>query len=74
MNGFVLDAPETQANRRQLGGPKDARGQAAGFPQVRVVTLTETGTHAQIDAAMDGFCRGEPELAIRLASRPRECW
>ena len=34
---------------------------------MRVVTLTETGTHAQIDAAVDGACCGEPELAIRLA-------
>jgi hypothetical protein len=30
--------------------------------------LTETGTHAQIDAAVDGACCGEPELAIRLAT------
>ena len=67
VDGFVLDAAETEANRRRLGGPKDARGQVAGFPQVRVVTLTETGTHAQIDAAVDGFCCGEPELAIMLA-------
>ncbi|MGR8010106.1 IS4 family transposase [Streptomyces hypolithicus] len=67
VDGFVLDAPETEANRRQLGGMKDARGQNAGFPQVRVVTLTETGTHAQIDAAVDGFCTGEPALAVRLA-------
>src|SRR5256886_1485972 len=67
VDGFVLDAPETEANRLRLGGPKDARGQVAGFPQVRVVTLTETGTHAQIDAAVEGACCGEPELAIRLA-------
>lgn len=68
VDGFVLDAPETEANRRHLGGMKDARGQQAGFPQVRVVTLTETGTHAQIDAAVGGFRTGEPELAIRLAA------
>ncbi len=67
VDGFVLDAPGTEANRRRLGGPEDARGQVAGFPQVRVVALTETGTHAQIDAAVDGACCGEPELAIRLA-------
>ena len=54
VDGFVLDAPETEANRRRLGGPKDARGQVAGFRQVRVVTLTETGTPAQIDAAASG--------------------
>ena len=68
VDGFVLDAPETEANRQRPGRPKDARGQVAGFPQVRVVTLTETGTHAQIDAAVDGACCGEPELAIRLAA------
>jgi hypothetical protein len=68
VDGFVLDAAETEANRRRLGGPKDARGQVAGFPQVRVVTLTGTGTRAQIGAAVDGACCGEPELAIRLAS------
>src|ERR1017187_7677218 len=67
VDGFVLDAPETAANRRRLGGPKDGRGQVAGVPQVRVGTLTETGTHAQIDAAVDGACCGEPELAHRLA-------
>ena len=32
-----------------------------------VTTLTETGTHAQIDVAVDGACCGEPELAIKLA-------
>ena len=30
VDGFVLDAPETEANRRRLGGPTDARGQVAG--------------------------------------------
>ncbi|WP_433192182.1 IS4 family transposase [Nocardia sp. CA-107356] len=68
VDGFLLDAPETEANRRQLGGSKDGKGQPAGFPQARVVTLTETGTHAQIDAAVGGFRCGEPELAIRLAA------
>jgi hypothetical protein len=33
VDGFVLDARKTEANRRRLGGPKDARGQAAGFPR-----------------------------------------
>ena len=67
VDGFVLDVPKTEANRRELGGTKDARGQDAGFPQVRVVTLTEVGTHAQIDAAVGGFRDGEPELAVKLA-------
>ena len=67
VDGFVLDAPDTAANRQELGGPSDAHGHPAGYPQVRVVTLTETGTHAQVDAAVGGSRDGEPELAIKMA-------
>ena len=67
VDGFVLDAPDTAVNRAVFGGPVDAKGQPAGFPQVRVVTLTETGTHASIDAAVGAFSGGEPELAIAMA-------
>ncbi|MEO6082336.1 MAG: IS4 family transposase [Umezawaea sp.] len=67
VDGFLLDVPDTEANRRTFGGPSDARGNAAGFPQVRVVTLTETGTHASIDARVGGFNGGERELAIAMA-------
>ncbi|MFC5035077.1 IS4 family transposase [Streptomyces fildesensis] len=66
VDGFVLDAPDTKVNRAAFGGPTK-NGQSAGFPQVRVVTLTECGTHAQIDAAVGGFNGGERELAITLA-------
>ncbi|MER6517581.1 IS4 family transposase [Streptomyces sp. NPDC001553] len=67
VDGFVLDAPDTPVNRAAFGGPVK-NGQSAGFPQVRVVTLTECGTHAQIDAAVGGFNGGERELAIALAA------
>ena len=32
-----------------------------------MVTLTETGTHASVDASVGGFSGGEPELAIAMA-------
>jgi len=69
VDGFVLDVPDTPANRAAFGGPVDAKGQPAGFPQARVVTLTETGTHSSIDARVGGFRGGEPELAIAMAGR-----
>src|SRR5260370_810301 len=50
-----------------FGGAVDAKGQPAGFPQARVVTLTETGTHSSVDARVGGFCTGEPELAVAMA-------
>jgi hypothetical protein len=68
VDGFVLDVPDTPANRAAFGGPSDAKGQPAGFPQARVVTLTEAGTHASVDASVGGFCGGEPELAIAMAA------
>jgi hypothetical protein len=67
VDGFVLDVPDTLANRAAFGGPVDAKDQPAGFPQARVVTLTETGTHSSIDASVGGFRGGEPELAIAMA-------
>ncbi|OIK25438.1 transposase [Streptomyces malaysiense] len=51
-----------------FGGPIDARWAEAGFPQVRVVTLTETGTHTSIDARIGSFNGGERELAVQMAS------
>ena len=68
VDGFVLDVPDTPVNRAAFGGPVDAKGQPAGFPQARVVTLTETGTHSSIDASVGGFRGGEPELAIAMAT------
>src|ERR1700745_228189 len=67
VDGFTLDVPHTEVNRPWCGGPVDAKGQPAGFPQARVVTLTETGTHSSIDARLGAFSGGEPELAIALA-------
>jgi hypothetical protein len=37
-----------------------------------VVTLTEAGTHASMDARVGGFNGGEPELAIAMAQRGRD--
>src|ERR1700746_2783091 len=67
VDGFTLDVPDTPANPAAVGGPVDARGRPAGFPQARVVTLTETGTHSSIDARLGAFSGGEPDLAIAMA-------
>jgi hypothetical protein len=69
VDGFVLDVPGTAVNRAAFGGPAGARGRPAGFPQARVVTLTETGTHSPAGASAGGFRAGEPELGIAMAGR-----
>src|SRR6266542_1097209 len=67
VDGFVLDVADTPVNRAAFGGPADAKGQPAGFPQARVVTVTETGTHSSTGARVGGFRAEEPELAIAMA-------
>ncbi|WP_323181059.1 IS4 family transposase [Streptomyces sp. NBC_01142] len=68
VDGFLLDVPDNDANRRAFGGPKDSSGKPGGFPQVRVVTLTETGTHASIDARVGGYNSGERDPAVEMAA------
>ena len=72
VDGFVLDVPDTEVNRAAFGGPVDAKGQPAGFPQARVVTLTETGTHASIDARVGGFRGGSRNWRSRWPQRGRD--
>lgn len=68
VDGFLLDVPDNEANRLAFGGPKDSSGKPGGFPQVRVVTLTETGTHAPIDARVGGYNSGERDPATAMAA------
>jgi hypothetical protein len=69
VDGMLLDVPESDAMRAAFGGQVDSAGRPVGFPQVRVVTLTETGTHATIDARVGSFKGGggEPGLATAMA-------
>ena len=44
LDGFVVDVPDTPANERAFGRPGSGRAPAA-FPQARVLSLCEAGTH-----------------------------
>ena len=67
VDGFVLDVPDTPGEPGRVRRPGRRQRPAGGFPQARVVTLTETGTHSSIDASVGGFRGGEPDLAIAMA-------
>ncbi|MFD9863009.1 IS4 family transposase [Streptomyces alboflavus] len=58
----------TRPTGSSLAGGATRAGRRPGFPQVRVVTLAETGTHASIDVRIGGFNGGERELAVQMAS------
>jgi hypothetical protein len=60
-DGTGLDAADTPANAAAFGVTQ------GGNPQLRLLTLTECGTHAVVDAAFDGVERAsEQKLARRL--------
>jgi hypothetical protein len=65
IDGFEWDAPDTSGNAEAFGyaGSGDKR---SAFPKVRVVTVSECGSHAVVDAAIGGQATGEQTLARRL--------
>jgi Insertion element 4 transposase N-terminal/Transposase DDE domain len=67
VDGTCWDTADTPANGQAFGRPGAHRGEGAGaFPQVRMVALVECGTHAILDAELDGCRVGETTLAARL--------
>lgn len=67
-DGTTLDVYDSPENAEAFGYPGASRGSSA-FPQVRLVTLVELGTHANIAAALDGVrVASEKALSRRLIS------
>ena len=67
LDGTCLDVADTPANESEFGRPGTGRGQGVGaFPQLRLVALSETGTHAICAAAMGPLSSSENELADAL--------
>jgi hypothetical protein len=73
VDGTVLEAPDTPANRAAFGdGPN-----SGGYPRVRLVTVCESATHAPVLAAMgpsEAKGTGEQSLARTLYPRLEEGW
>jgi hypothetical protein len=62
LDGTCLDVSDTPANQAAFGRPGSGRGQAA-FPQLRLVGLSECGTHAITDAVLGPYRSSEQALA-----------
>jgi Transposase DDE domain/Insertion element 4 transposase N-terminal len=65
VDGTTLDVADTPANARAFGRPTTHRGRGA-FPQLRLVALIETGTHALCDVVLRPFHGGEAPAARHL--------
>jgi Insertion element 4 transposase N-terminal/Transposase DDE domain len=67
VDGTTLDLADTPDNERAFGRPTTQRGHAAAaFPQLRLVALIETGTHALCDVVMRPFRCAELPAGLRL--------
>ena len=76
IDGFEWDAPDTPGNAAAFGYPGGGDDRAA-FPKVRVVTVSECGSHAVADAEIGGIAgkgSGEQSLARRIYPRLEEDW
>jgi hypothetical protein len=73
IDGFEWDAPDTPANAAEFGYAGSGE-QASAFPKVRVVTVSECGSHAVVAAAIGSQRTGEQTLARRLYPRLEEDW
>jgi hypothetical protein len=62
LDGSTLDVADTAENRERFGRPGASRGQTA-YPQIRFVSLVESGTHILFGTRMDGYDTGEIPLA-----------
>jgi len=68
IDGLILDVPDTPENVEAFE-KKEHKGGESAFPQVRLVGLTECGTHAMVAAAVDRWRVYERELAERLVDQ-----
>jgi len=70
LDGTTIDLPDTPDLETRFGRPGSSRGHSA-FPQLRLLALAETGTHAVFAAAFDGYATAETTLARRLLDQLR---
>jgi hypothetical protein len=66
LDGTTLDVADVPDTVAAFGRPAASRG-SSGFPQLRLVALTETGPRAMIAVAAGDFATGEPTLARRVS-------
>ena len=71
LDGSTLDVADTRANVKAFARPGASRGTSA-YPQVRLVSLVESGTHVLFGTAIGSYREGETTLARRVvrALRP----
>ncbi|MCP5117312.1 MAG: IS4 family transposase [bacterium] len=71
VDGSTLDIADEKRNEAAYGRPGASRGRSA-YPQVRLVSLVEGGTHVLFDTRMGGYDTSEIALAHEVIPRLRK--
>lgn len=66
LDGFVLEVPDTEENRKGFGLPGSPTQTESVWPLVRGVGLVEVGTHVIFGAVLDAYSSGEVTLAKQV--------
>ena len=69
IDGTVVDVPDTEGNVAEFGYYSPGTANQSAFPQVRIVTLVECGTHASVWAEFDAVGTAERALTRRMAGQ-----
>jgi hypothetical protein len=70
LDGTTIDLPDTPALEARFGRPGASRG-TSSFPQLRLLGLAETGTHALFAAVIGRYGSSEVGLAPQLLAHLR---
>jgi hypothetical protein len=70
LDGSTFDVADEAVNAEAFGRPGASRG-ASGFPQLRFVSLVESGTHVLFGAEQGPYTVSEIELARAVVTRLR---
>jgi hypothetical protein len=65
LDGSTFDVADTRANVKAFTRPAASRGKSA-YPQVRIVSLVESGTHVLFGSVIGPYTDGETTLAHRV--------
>lgn len=66
IDATTFDVPDSDMNARVFGRPSTRPGTTVAFPKVRLVMLSEAGTHLIFDALMCSYRMGERVRALKL--------
>ena len=69
LDGSVLDVGDTTANAAEFGRAGVSRGDGSAYPQLRLCSLVENGSHVLFGTAIGPYSTGETTLASEVVAQ-----